>query len=194
MSSPNHATGSGLLKPGERARKRTVIGLGCVWCVRSHCQTRRSAVLSDDADHSEGEEQPEKDLRNGGERGPCGGVFVRNRHGGRARLPVGTVCTVTEPGDGSSAGVSVATGYEGNPATITAGEIAGVDVTNTYETPTTPYTPSGPDDETSTSSQSGEDLASTGASAGIGLMAVLGVGLLVGAGVFLSVGRRHRSR
>ena len=59
---------------------------------------------------------------------------MRNRHGGRARLPVGTVCTVTEPGDGSSAGVSVATGYEGNPATITAGEIAGVDVTNTYET------------------------------------------------------------
>ena len=49
-------------------------------------------------------------------------------------LPVGTVCTVTEPTNGSSAGVSVTTTYVGNPATIVAGEIAGVTVTNRYET------------------------------------------------------------
>ena len=109
-------------------------------------------------------------------------------------LPVGTVCTVTEPQDGSSAGVSVTTTYEGSPATITAEEV-GVDVTNTYETPSTPYTPPDTDDETSTSSQSDEDLASTGAAAGIGLMAALGVALIVGAGTLLSAShRRHKTK
>ena len=49
-------------------------------------------------------------------------------------LPVGAECTVTEPTNGSSASVSVTTTYDGNPATIVADEIAGVTVTNTYET------------------------------------------------------------
>ena len=108
-------------------------------------------------------------------------------------LPVGTVCTVTEPTNGSSAGVSVTTDIVGSPATITAEEV-GVGVTNTYEEPNTPDTPSSSDTgvESSTSSGSGGDLASTGASAGLGLMAALGVALLVGAGAFLSAShRRH---
>ena len=111
-------------------------------------------------------------------------------------LPVGTVCTVTEPTNGSSAGVSVTTDIVGSPATITAAEV-GVDVTNTYEQPTTPDTPGSSDagEETSTSSGSGGDLASTGASAGLGLMAALGVALLVGAGAFLSAShRRHKAK
>ena len=108
-------------------------------------------------------------------------------------LPVGTVCTVTEPTDGSSAGVSVTTDIVGSPATITAEEV-GVDVTNTYEQPNTPETPSSSDTdvETLTSSGSSGDLASTGASAGLGLMAALGVALLAGAGAFLSASRRRR--
>ncbi|WP_313623360.1 thioester domain-containing protein [Microbacterium sp.] len=48
-------------------------------------------------------------------------------------LPVGTVCTVTEPVDGSSDGVSVTTSVEGSPVTIAAEEVAAVSVTNTYE-------------------------------------------------------------
>ena len=47
-------------------------------------------------------------------------------------LPVGTVCTVTEPGNGSSGEVSVSTTVAGSPATITAEPLAAVTVTNTY--------------------------------------------------------------
>ncbi|WP_261163882.1 DUF5979 domain-containing protein [Microbacterium sp. Marseille-Q6965] len=49
-------------------------------------------------------------------------------------LPVGTVCAVTEPEDGSSEAVSVTTTIEGSPVTIAADEVATVAVTNTYET------------------------------------------------------------
>ncbi|WP_344097126.1 DUF5979 domain-containing protein, partial [Microbacterium deminutum] len=48
-------------------------------------------------------------------------------------LPVGTVCTVTEPVDGSSASVSVTTTVAGSPATIAADQVAAVTVTNTYQ-------------------------------------------------------------
>ena len=49
-------------------------------------------------------------------------------------LPVGTVCTVTEPTDGSSAGGVGDHHIDGSPATITADQVAEVTVTNTYET------------------------------------------------------------
>ena len=107
-------------------------------------------------------------------------------------LPVGTKCTVTEPADGSSTTVTVTTTIDGSPATITADQVADVTVTNTYQTSTTPYTPPDTDDETSTSSQSGENLASTGATAGIGLMAALGIALIVAAGAMLSASHRRQ--
>ena len=88
-----------------------------------------------------------------------------------ADLPVGTACTVTEPTAGAVGRGVVNTDIGGNAPTITAEEV-GVDVINTYKEPTTPDTRSSSDsgEQTSTSSGSGGDLASNGASAGLGLM------------------------
>ena len=100
-------------------------------------------------------------------------------------LPVGTICTVTEPTDGSSTTVAVTTTVDGSPATITADQVTDVTVTNTYEEErSTPDSPS--------PSEPAEELASTGASAGLGTIAVLGIALLVGAGALLSSSRRRR--
>ena len=99
-------------------------------------------------------------------------------------LPVGTVCTVTEPVDGSSAAVSVETTVEGSPATVTADEVAQVTVTNSYvrQTALAPLTPPA----------SPSDLASTGAPANLGSMVVLGLLLLGVGGALLMATRRFR--
>ncbi len=98
-------------------------------------------------------------------------------------LPVGTVCTVTEPENGSSASVSVTTSVEGSPATIAADEIVGVDVTNTYENATavSPTTPPQP-------AEGG--LASTGAN--LDVMVGLGLLLLAAGVALLLTSRVHR--
>ncbi|WP_157005288.1 DUF5979 domain-containing protein [Microbacterium trichothecenolyticum] len=91
-------------------------------------------------------------------------------------LPVGTVCTVTEPQDGSSASVSVTTTVAGSPATVTADQVAVVTVTNTFDSPSDPG-----------------DLAATGLPTNFGVPLFVGVTLL-GLGVAIESAKRRRHR
>ena len=63
--------------------------------------------------------------------GAGGGTFAL----GSVEVPAGSVCTVVEPADGSTATATAATGVAPSTVTVVAGETVGLTVTNTYTSP-----------------------------------------------------------
>ena len=113
-------------------------------------------------------------------------------------LPAGTVCTITEPTDGTTgATTTVTTDFAGNPATIPAGGTATIVVTNTYITaevqpiaPVEPVNPTPP--PPSVNPTPSPVLPSTGVPASLPTIGVIGL-LLVATGSLLQL-RRRRNR